>query len=504
MNGAEREKNPIREFPRRRRTVAAFCIALLFLAAVAARFLDPLRFPMILWDEGLWNLGPKHAVLYGDPFLYGWAHIFLSPLHYFTTLTLFQLAEPSPELVRWQSAFFGSANILLTYFLGRRFFGRRVALLAALLCAYNSILLRDSRNALLEQEVTFYLLAAIVFWFQEKRTLILLSGVFLAGGILTKVYALALIPALLLGRMYLDAQSAGSFFQRLRRISAAHWIAVAAGIGLSVAVYWLVSRMNPGAFLRIWLYHSIERGSDLFLGEQPESYFSLRAIFRFAGDFLSHFPDLIAFALLGLALAWRTRKDAVLFFLYWFISTFLLVTVQNYRAPRYYYPLIPGIAVLGAFAILSLHERIRNRNLAEFFLYGLISLMCIFQLVRLIPSYRQGCSYNPAVVAATDWLKQHAPSDEPICSMYQAALFLRQPTIPAPVFLNERFRNRRDDRIKPVLPFARYTIWNYFKTRNITETQLWMQSFIDENLVEIKRYGDIVVVWERKNTASER
>ncbi len=504
MNEVNREPSPLSGVPRRRKFVAAFGIALLFLIAVAARFLDPLRFPMILWDEGLWNLGPKHAVLYGDPFLYGWSHIFLSPLHYFTTLFLFHLSNPSPELVRWQSAFFGSLNILLTYFLGRRFFSRRVALIAALLCAYNSILLRDSRNALLEQEVTFYLLAATVFWFQRNRGLILLSGVFLAGGILTKIYTLALIPALLLGQMFLDAQAAGSFPQRFRRISAAHWIALSAGILIPAAVFWLVSRMNPEAFLRIWLYHSLERGCDLFLGKQPESYFSVRAIFRFVVDFLSHCPDLITLSLLGIAAAWRTRKGAVIFFLCWFVSTFLLVTAQNYRAPRYYYPLLPGIAVLGAFAIQFIYERIRSRTAAEIFFYALISLMCAIQIVRLVPDYRQGLNYNPDVVAAADWLKRHAQPEEPICAMYQAALFLHQPTIPAPVFLNERFRNRFDHQAKPTLPFARYTIWNYFKTRNVTETQLWMQSFKDENLVEAKRFGEIVVIWERKNSAPDR
>lgn len=503
MNEANRENSPDRGIPRQRYPVAFVCIALLFLIAVAARFLDPLRFPMILWDEGLWNLGPKHSVLYGDPFLYGWTHIFLSPLHYFTTLFLFHLADPSLELVRWQSAFYGSVNILLTYFLARRFFNRRVAVTAALLCAYNSILLRDSRNALLEQEVTFYLLAAIVFWFQRKRGLILLSGVFLAGGILTKIYASALIPALLLGQMFLDSQTAGSFIQRFRRIRAAHWIAVSAGILISFTVFWLVSRMNSGAFLRIWLFHSLERGRDLFLGEQPENYFSLRAVFRFAGDFLSHFPDLIFLSLLGMVAAWRTQKSAAIFFLCWFISTFVLVTVQNYRAPRYYYPLIPGIAVLGAYAILYLHERIRNRTSAEFFVYALVTLMCAFQLVRLLPSYRQGLEFNPDVVAAADWLNQHAQPEEPICAMYQAALFLHQPTIPAPAFLNERFRSRFDEKIKPVLPFARYTIWNY-KTKHPTETRDWLESFIAENLVEVRRFGEIVVIWERKKAASEQ
>lgn len=107
------------------------------------------------------------------------------------------------------------------------------------------------------------------------------------------------------------------------------------------------------------------------------------------------------------------------------------------------------------------------------------------------------------MIQASTWLNNNLKPGEAVLSMYQTALLIDNPIIPAPPFLNERWRASNNSEIIPKLPWARYCLWTTIKTRGMNPCKLWTQEFIFNNFVIVKRYGKIVTIYKVKNSPSD-
>ena len=481
----------------------SIAVLLLFVPAVLIRFVLPLHFPLIFWDEGLWNLGAKHDVLVGDPFLYGWSHAFLSPLHHFTTLLLYSLFSPGLMISRWLSGFFGVGIVAFTYLFGKRYFDRPTGFIAAILVGYNSLMILSSRQAMLEQEVTFYMLAAAYFWFHSRPMLIQISGLFLAAALLVKAYALSLIPALIIGQILFVYPGSSNLKRGLKRVTANQWLGIFLGIAIALITYCLMFINHADLFLKSWLGHTIRRQDLLFMGESLDKLWDPRSVFRFLKEFTLHCPDLLLLASFGAVFAIKNKMTRAYFLVGWIIFSFLLISLQVYRPARYYYPIIPGLALLSSIAWVYFLSSNAKRTAIQNGIIILIVLFCSLQIVRLLPYYREGTHTNKSMIQASTWLNNNLKPGEAVLSMYQTALLIDNPIIPAPPFLNERWRASNDPEIVPELPGARYCLWTSIKAPGMNPSKLWTQEFIFNNFVIVKRYGKIVTIYKVKNSPSD-
>ncbi|RJP81408.1 MAG: phospholipid carrier-dependent glycosyltransferase [Candidatus Zixiibacteriota bacterium] len=448
-------------------------LLLIFLPALILRSIQLLQFPAFHFDEGFWNLGPKHAVLLGDPTAYGFGHMFLSPLHYLTTRLLYGLLSPSLVLSRGLAALFGAGTIILVFRLGDRFFGPRAALGAALLCAYNALMIVFSRTAVLEAEIAFYLLGTVVFWFHPNPRRVWISGLFLAAALLVKANALAVIPALVLS-LWLYREAAPDWRVLRGRLAESPWAALGLGVGLAAAGYGLFYSLNPDLFLRTWQEHSTQR-LDM-VGESSNGF----PIFGFVRYYGKHMPEIVILAGLGFLLGLRKRPGAVLFLALWYFFTFALVSVQHMRSPHYYYPVIAAMILLAAFALTEIFPAGggRWRRLGW---PVIVALFCLAQLWQFQPYYQEGRRENPILAGVSEWVKERTPADEPVVSIGRTMLLVPNPTIPVANYLQAWWEADLHPAQEPAMLPARYIILRCYDRAPPTPGNTWKVRYLNEN-----------------------
>nr|QBM01225.1 hypothetical protein [uncultured archaeon] len=100
---------------------------------------------------------------------------------------------------------FGSFSIIVIFLFVKEFFGKKAGLIAAFLLAVSPFHITETIPEM-DVAALFFTLLAMLFFVkalkQNKRLLFIFSGISLGAGILTKIYALLFIPALLLYAVY--------------------------------------------------------------------------------------------------------------------------------------------------------------------------------------------------------------------------------------------------------------------------------------------------------------
>ena len=114
-------------------------LSLLFLMFGVAFFQFLGTIPLIDPDEGRYAEIPREMLERGDfitPFLNYVKYFEKPPLHYWLNALSFSLFGENEFAARFPGALMGLMTVLLTYHVGRKLFGRREGLLAALILAF--------------------------------------------------------------------------------------------------------------------------------------------------------------------------------------------------------------------------------------------------------------------------------------------------------------------------------------------------------------------------------
>ena len=133
-------------------------------------------------------------------------------------------------------------------------------------------------------------------------------------------------------------------------------------------------------FLKSWLGHTIRRQDLLFMGESLDKLWDPRSVFRFLKEFILHCPDLLLLASFGAVFAIKNKMTRAYFLVGWIIFSFLLISLQVYRPARYYYPIIPGLALLSSIAWVYFLSSNAKRTAIQNGIIILIVLFCSFNL----------------------------------------------------------------------------------------------------------------------------
>lgn len=335
----------------RDRWATALCV-LVVLVAVALRFVALDVWPFVQADEGLWTIGAKNAVSYGDWFLDGRTHFFLSPLFHLLTAGLFTVFEPGIAVARSLSAAAGVGTVVCTGLLVHRLKSDDVLTLTAVLVAtLTEFSVLISRTALIES-LQLFLLTLAVLCLLSRRTWVRTGGVALAVAmaLLTKLNS-GFIVVVAVVFIAWRAWEEDDPWEGVARAAP-----ILIGVLLAVAVYAGLYHWKPGQFRSAFAFEL--EGAHFQAVTDP-----LFRIGRFAVDFgkiaetvVSLFREMPFVSVLGTVgfasrLGDRFRGDQV--FAAWLVIGVGFALVQLYQPIRYLYLVFPALAYFASVTIVG-------------------------------------------------------------------------------------------------------------------------------------------------------
>src|SRR5208337_3006919 len=130
------------------------------------------RIPLVDPDEGRYAEIPREMLERGDfitPMLNYVKFFDKPPLHYWLSALSFTVFGQNEFAARFTGAAMGLLTVLLTYHVGRRLFGRREGLLAALILGTSTGFLVQARINFTDMTLTCTLSAALAFFILAAR-----------------------------------------------------------------------------------------------------------------------------------------------------------------------------------------------------------------------------------------------------------------------------------------------------------------------------------------------
>jgi len=316
-------------------------IAVVLAAAVCVLHFYNIRlYPMLGVDEGVWTIEGKDAALFGDRTMSGFCQLFLSPAHFAYLRGIFLFAPATLFSVRLANAWLSLITLVLVFYILRRDVGKRAAFLGALFLGVCFTYVTISRRAFLESGVILLSVLAVFFSQRRGRWWGAAIAVTVALVALYKSNALYVAPALVV-----HAWARDGFGAAVRR-----GLAVAAGLILGIAGFWLLYRAMPAEFIEAYQFE--------FAKQPPEGAAIFRvgrfglfpvALRESAVGLLTGHTELVVLtgaALAGILHAGCRRNPTALCLLTWLVLGYAAVLSQSFQHAQYFAPFIAPAAML--------------------------------------------------------------------------------------------------------------------------------------------------------------
>ncbi len=284
---------------------------------------------------------------------------FYPPLYSAFTTVSFDLFGASVFSARLVSAVFSILTLWVVFELAYDMYGGKVALISAALLAVMPGYFWLSRLALLEVMLVFFFTLSLFFFYRwlnsRKNWMLVLSGVALGLGFLTKYQVVAAVIVMAVSMLVLGRDQ----FKRL--FSRSTLLIVAA---LAVILPWLAIAYNvlSSYIFSQWMY-------ALQMGNPGRSLYSVRFpvpifyLIEMTWPYSDVHPVSILLYIVGLAglglLVWRHKKEDKFVFV-WFITVFVFFTVISNREWRYVLTLFPALAISASTLVVFAHDKLRS------------------------------------------------------------------------------------------------------------------------------------------------
>ena len=321
---------------------------LLLLIAFGIPFFQSLgRIPLIEPDEGRYAEIPREMLERCDfvtPLLNYVKYFEKPPLHYWLNAVFMSLFGRNEFAARFAGALMGLLSVLLVYHVGRRLFGRRSGLLAALILGTCTGFLAQARLNITDMTLTCTLSASLAFFIVAAREDERHKGLYYHLS-----YACAALAVLAKGLIGIVFPGAIVFLFLLltRRWRLLKEMRLATGIPLFLAVaapwFILVSMRNP-EFARFFFIHEhFERFTSTVHGRYQPLWFFIPILIGTMLPWSLFIPT-------ALRRVWRERNtaegDARLYLVIWAAFIFLFFSKSNSKLVPYILPVFPALALL--------------------------------------------------------------------------------------------------------------------------------------------------------------
>lgn len=316
------------------------------------------------------------------------------------------------------------------------FVSHKISRLAATFCALSFMLAPEaifySRIGLIEMTVSTF---SFIFLFlfdigisKKDFGKVLLSGVFLGLGILSKYSALSFVPVPLIHLVFKSLSAGWRHVRRGWRTKLANLSVVLRFDLLSAFVVW-----GLGAALSLPLalyFFTIDRARFVLLTkatllESPE-FWGRGGFNLYLKEYVSALPLLlgwpgIVLTILGLIYLFRRKLSGwELFMAAMLVATFLVI--KRNPSPRYFVFLVPFLAILSGLGVLLIVELVQkrfNQKKLVIFLVAIIFVLIVFPL-----SYRAYRSTNHYIVEdVSNFIKERNQDHRWVFTTYWPNLF---------------------------------------------------------------------------------
>jgi hypothetical protein len=305
------------------------------------------RFPLTDPDEGRYAEIPREMIELRDfitPHLNYVKYFEKPPLYYWLTASSFKILGQNEFAARFPSALCGLLGVLFTYFVGRKVFDRRAALLSALVLGSSGGYLALGRVTIIDMALTLCMTAALGFFLLASR-----DGEKKKGLYYHLFYLFAALAVLAKGLIGIVLPGAVIFFYLLftRRWRIVKEMRLLTGIPLFLlaAAPWfiLVSIKNP-EFARFFFIHEhFERYLTKVHSRYQPPWFFIPVLIGVMIPWSFFFPTTAR-------TLWRERKggesDAVLYLFLWATVIFVFFSLSDSKLIPYILPVLPAAALL--------------------------------------------------------------------------------------------------------------------------------------------------------------
>lgn len=357
-------------------------------------------------DEGRYAEIPREMAQSGDwitPRLNGLKYFEKPPLQYWATAAAFKALGEDVWTARLWSALTGFAGLILTFYAGRRLFGRRAGTYATLVLASSLMYVLIGHVNTLDMGLTFFMTLALFSFLlaqqsmAKRRLWMYLCWGAVALAVLTKGLVALLLPFVTL--------IAYSLWNRDWRL----WRTLHLGAGLLIVVaitapwFVLVSERNPEFFNFFFIHEHFSRFlTKVHHRYQPGWYFVPILLMGMLPWTLVMFDSLAA--------AWRAPRETstgvnpARLLLTWALVTFAFFSVSDSKLLSYILPIFPALALLMGDRLQSISAR---RLLWLIAPVGMLSLAAVAFMPALLErnirhaeqaSLYQGYAHNLSII----------------------------------------------------------------------------------------------------------
>ena len=357
-------------------------------------------------DEGRYAEIPREMAETGDwltPRLNNIKYFEKPPLQYWITAAAYRAFGFHEWTARLWVALTGIGGIFLTWFMGRRLFGREAGAAAALVLLSSMYYVIFSNVLTLDMGFSFFLNLALAGYLLAQQTQgnervstawAIMSWASAALAVLSKGFAGFVLPALAL-LTYTVMQRDWSGWRNLRLVPGGL-------LALLIAAPWFigVSVANPEFFEFFFVHEHLQR-------------FASTAHHR-AGP-LWYFVPLVLVAVLpwmavtaeGLVEAWRYRAqpdtfNAPRFLLAWIVSQFVFFSISGSKLPAYILPIVPALALITGWRLSQLNGRQIAKRVAPLAVVAGIACLAGTEAMEAMQAKQIGSNYYEDY---SDWLE---------------------------------------------------------------------------------------------------
>lgn len=305
------------------------------------------RLPLIETDEARYMEIPREMIERGDfitPTLNYVKYFEKPPLHYWVNALAIKIFGETEFAARFFGALWGVLGILLVYYLGRKLFGRREAILSALILGTSIGIIVQARINITDTTLSICMTACLGFFLvaiqkneQHKALYYHLFYLFAALAVLAK----GLIGFVLPGGIIFSYLLISKHWRQLREMR----LITGIPLFLLVCAPWfiLVSLRNP-EFARFFFIHEhFERFLTKVHGRYQPPWFFIPILVGVMLPWSFFIPTAIG-------RVWRERKEAGadtrLFLLLWAAVIFAFFSKSDSKLVPYILPVYPALALL--------------------------------------------------------------------------------------------------------------------------------------------------------------
>lgn len=426
----------------------------LFALIVALRVAWIGQYPHHDSDEGFWANGARNQVLFGDAFMDGRLHPFLSPANHAALTACFSFLTPTLVTARLFSAMVSVLACVLVWLVARRLFPVR-PWLPVLLFGLSGFVVVLHRMMMLEAHQTFWLVAQAALLFSRHRRAWALAGMAYGFALLVKSNSIYLAPAFVAAlpfagegrgedRSVGEDRSAGddssegggrsgvnhgflqNFLPLFQLFGAATLVA---GVGYGLACAADPQRFYSAFRHELGLEHV--RGDDVLL---RFGRFGLRPA-AMAGTLTDMFrSDPVGLVLAGISIARVARRPSVAtraerFFTAWALGGLLFGMFQLVGIYRYVTTIAPALAFLAAMTLqraFAKSDAVPSKQASRLAALSACAALSAYQLVRLAVGLSQ--TPNRDYWQTIDWVTRHVPTGAGVMTASYIGLSLPQPS----------------------------------------------------------------------------